>query len=88
MVAAILWGNLLEFPKTTKIFAGLPKNLSPLHKTQAIEVGTENFGATCGILDVFQTLLKKLLMLLQCQPDRKGLTFLKKTMVIDHIRLG
>ena len=64
IVAATLRGN---HPKQehTSTLAGLPENLSPLHRTQA----TEARMVTGGFLELLQTPLQKLFMLLQCQPD-------------------
>jgi len=69
IVAATLRGNLLE-QKHTSTLAGLPENLSPLHRTQATEARSGQYGmVTGGFLELLQTPLQKLLMLLQCQPD-------------------
>lgn len=67
IVAATLRGNLPK-QKHTSTLAGLPENLSPLHRTQATEARSGQFG-TGGFLELLQTPLQKLFMLLQCQPD-------------------
>mmetsp|Transcript_21129 Transcript_21129/g.46554 ORF Transcript_21129/g.46554 Transcript_21129/m.46554 type:complete len:298 (-) Transcript_21129:185-1078(-) len=60
----------------------LPENLSPLHRTQATEARSGQYGmVTGGFLELLQTPLQKLFMLLQCQLDPCTFLSALKTML-------